>query len=88
MSKMVPSLIFEKHIFPAENAGNMPEKPVFFGIFSRFHHLFFLIFRSKMRINNAQNIKLRNLIPQITNLRNLVISFQSVEIFKPNLAWT
>ena len=29
MSKMWQSLIFEKHIFPAENAGNMPEKPVF-----------------------------------------------------------
>ena len=29
MSKMKPSPIFEKRIFPAENAGNMPEKPVF-----------------------------------------------------------
>ena len=29
MSKMYPSPIFEKQIFPAENAGNMPEKPVF-----------------------------------------------------------
>ena len=29
MSKMWPSPIFKKHIFPAENAGNMPEKPVF-----------------------------------------------------------
>ena len=27
--KMWRSLIFEKHFFPAENAGNMPEKPVF-----------------------------------------------------------
>ena len=29
ISKMWLSPIFEKHIFPAENAGNMPEKPVF-----------------------------------------------------------
>ena len=38
MAKMWPSPIFEKRIFLAENAGNMPEKPVFFGIFSRFLH--------------------------------------------------
>ena len=29
ISKMWQSPIFEEHIFPAENAGNMPEKPVF-----------------------------------------------------------
>ena len=29
MSKMWPSSIFKEPIFPAENAGNMPEKPVF-----------------------------------------------------------
>ena len=28
-SKMWPSPIFKKRIFPAENAENMPEKPVF-----------------------------------------------------------
>ena len=27
--KMWRSLVFEKHFFPAENAGNMPEKPGF-----------------------------------------------------------
>ena len=47
--------IFEKLFFSAENAGNMPENR-FFGIFSRFHHLFFLIFCTKTRISNAQNI--------------------------------
>ena len=31
------SPIFEKHFFPPENAGNIPENR-FFGIFSRFHH--------------------------------------------------
>ena len=55
MSKMRSSPIFEKHIFPAENAGNMPEKP-FFGIFSIFHNQFSLIFCIKMRISNAQNM--------------------------------
>ena len=29
MSKMRRRPIFEKHFFPAENAGNIPEKPVF-----------------------------------------------------------
>ena len=55
MPKMWPSPIFEKHIFLDENAGNMPEKLVF-GIFLRFHYLFFLIFCSKTCISNAQNM--------------------------------
>ena len=45
MSKMWPSPIFEKRIFPAENAGNMPEKLVFWPfleisslVFSNFLH--------------------------------------------------
>ena len=33
MSKIWPSPIFEKRIFPAENAGNMPEKLVFWPFF-------------------------------------------------------
>jgi len=43
---MWQSLIFKQDIFPAENAGNMTKKPIF-GIFLRFHHLFFLIFLHK-----------------------------------------
>ena len=46
---------FRKTFFPAKNAGNMPEKPVF-GIFSRFHHYFFLIFCTKTRISNTHNM--------------------------------
>ena len=40
MSKMWRSPIFEKNIFPAENAGNMPEKPVFW-YFLKFSSLVF-----------------------------------------------
>ena len=38
--------IFEKKIFQAENAGNIPEKPLF-GIFSRFYHYFFWFFAQR-----------------------------------------
>ena len=37
---------FRKNDFPAEDAGNMPENPVF-GIFSRFYHLVFSDFLLK-----------------------------------------
>ena len=34
---MLSSSIFEKRIFPAENAGNMPENPVFLHFLEIFH---------------------------------------------------
>ena len=46
---------FRKNSFPAENAENMPEKPVFWQ-FLEISSFFFLIFCSKMRIKNAQNM--------------------------------
>ena len=52
---MWPSPIFENIFFRLK----MPEicrKNRFFGIFSRFHHLFFLIFCTKMRIRNVKNV--------------------------------
>ena len=52
MSKIWLSPIFENTILPAENAGNIEEKPDF-GIFSRFHHL---IFSTIMHIRNVQNM--------------------------------
>ena len=55
MSKMWPSPIFEKHIFLAENAGNMPEKPVFWH-FLEILSLVFSIFCSKMCISNTHNM--------------------------------
>ena len=55
LPKIWQSPIFEKHTFPAENAGNMPKKPVF-DIFLRFHHYFILVFCPKMCFSNAQNM--------------------------------
>ena len=43
MSKMWSSPIFKKHIFPAENAGNMPEIAVI-ADFHRNFSLYFVIF--------------------------------------------
>ena len=49
-------LIFEKHVFSAENFGNIPENR-FFGNFSRFYHYdFFLTFYTTICISNAQNM--------------------------------
>ena len=42
-------------IFAAVIAGNLPENR-FLGFSSRFYHQFFLIFCTKMRISNAQNM--------------------------------
>ena len=49
------SPIFEKNFFPVENAGNMPEKPVFWH-FLEISSLVFQIFSIKMRISHAQNM--------------------------------
>ena len=46
---------FSKKICPAENAGNMPGKPVF-RHFLEISSLVFSHFCSKMRIRNAQNM--------------------------------
>ena len=44
----------KKHFFPAKNAGNMPEKPVFWH-FLEILSLVFSDFCTKMRFSNAQN---------------------------------
>ena len=46
---------FSRKIFFWPKLPELCRKNWFFGIFSRFHHCFFLIFCSKMRIRNAQN---------------------------------
>ena len=50
-----PSPIFDKKFFPAENTGNMPEKPVSWH-FLEISSLVFLIFCTKMCISNAHNM--------------------------------
>ena len=56
ISKIWPSPIFENTILPAENAGNIPEKPVFLHFLEISSIVFFLIFYSKMQIRNVQNM--------------------------------
>ena len=56
-----PSPIFDKNFFPAENAGNIPEKPVFLHFLEISSIVFFLIFYSKMQIRNVQNMAESNL---------------------------
>ena len=50
------SPISGKNFFPAENAGNMPENPVFWHFLKISSLYFFLIFWTKMRIRNAENM--------------------------------
>ena len=51
ISERWPSPIFEKHIFPAENAGNMPEIADFADFYWTFS-LYFVVFSHKIIINN------------------------------------
>ena len=53
-SNMWSSPIFKKHIFPAEYAGNMPAKPVFWH-FLEISSLVYSKF-TKMHISNAHNM--------------------------------
>ena len=46
----------KKKFFPAENAGNMPEKPVFGHFLEISSLVFFWFFAQKMRVSNAQNM--------------------------------
>ena len=72
-SKMWPSPIFKKHIFPAENAGNMPEKPVFWH-FLEISSLVFIYFFAQTGILGmlntwpspiVENFFFRSKIPEI-----------------------
>ena len=54
--KMWRSPIFEKHFFLAENAGNTPEKPVFWHFLEISSLVFPDLLHVKMRIRNAQNM--------------------------------
>ena len=56
MFKMWWGPIFEKKIFFRPKMRKICRKNRFYGIFLRFYHQFFLIFCTKMRINNAQNM--------------------------------
>ena len=56
ISKMWRSPIFEKNNFPAENAGNMPEKPVFWHFLDSSSLVFSDFLHKDAYYSNAQNM--------------------------------
>ena len=66
---------FSKNLFFRPKMPEICRKNRFFGFLSRFHHLFFLIFCTKTRISNAQNMAESNFRENAGNILEIAVSF-------------